>query len=246
MKDQRGGRAALGELFQGERVAEQLFPPAAQCGRDIEGVKPGRTQQRIILDRVGCREVVLGGAGGKVGCQLPALSLNSLVLAVSSKFIASPSLCSDASLRGVVESREKILWPPARVVLVVLRAETKTLSVKESGMGIVDFSLDGKVAIVTGGSKGIGRAIALAFAEHGADVVLAARGLEALERAKQDVAATGRRVVTVQADMSVSADCDKLYQATLEAFGGVDILVNNAAGVSLVTLAEETKPTSSG
>ena len=106
-------------------------------------------------------------------------------------------------------------------------------------MGIVDFSLDGKVAIVTGGSKGIGRAIALAFAEHGADLVLAARRPEALERAKQDVAATGRRVLTVQADMSISADCDKLYQATIKEFGGVDILVNNAAGVSLVTLAEE-------
>ena len=87
-------------------------------------------------------------------------------------------------------------------------------------MGIVDFSLDGKVAIVTGGSKGIGRAIALAFAEHGADLVLAARRPEALERAKQDVAATGRRVLTVQADMSISADCDKLYQATIEEFGG--------------------------
>ena len=113
--------------------------------------------------------------------------------------------------------------------------------VKEERMGIVDFSLDGKVAIVTGGSKGIGRAIALAYAEHGADLVLAARRPEALERAKQDVAATGRRVLTVQADMSVSADCDKLYQATIEEFGGVDILVNNAAGVSLVTLAEETE-----
>jgi len=108
-------------------------------------------------------------------------------------------------------------------------------------MGIVDFSLDGKVAIVTGGSKGIGRAIALAFAEHGADLVLAARRPEALERAKEDVAATGRRVLTVQADMSISADCDRLYRATLEEFGGVDILVNNAAGVSLVTLAEETE-----
>ncbi len=110
---------------------------------------------------------------------------------------------------------------------------------QEERMAIVDFSLDGKVAIVTGGSKGIGRAIALAFAEHGADLVLAARRPEALERAKQDVAATGRRVLTVQADMSISADCNKLYQATLEEFGGVDILVNNAAGVSLVTLAEE-------
>ncbi len=106
-------------------------------------------------------------------------------------------------------------------------------------MGIVDFSLEGKVAIVTGGSKGIGRAIALAFAEHGADLVLAARRPEALEKAKHDVAATGRRVLTVRADMSKSEDCDKLYQKTIEEFGGVDILVNNAAGVSPVTLAEE-------
>ncbi len=52
-------------------------------------------------------------------------------------------------------------------------------------MSIVDLSLEGKVAVVTGGSKGIGRAIALAFAEHGADVAIAARGQEAL-------AATGR------------------------------------------------------
>lgn len=106
-------------------------------------------------------------------------------------------------------------------------------------MPTVDFSLTDKVAIVTGGSKGIGRAIALAFAEHGADVVLAARGRDALDRAKAEVEATGRRALAVQADMSDSADCDKLYRAALDAFGGVDVLVNNAAGVSLVTLAEE-------
>ena len=106
-------------------------------------------------------------------------------------------------------------------------------------MGIVDFSLEGKVAIVTGGSKGIGRAIALAFAEHGADLVLAARRPEALEKARQDVAATGRRVLTVQADMSKTEDCDKLYEETIKEFGGVDVLVNNAAGASPVTLAEE-------
>ncbi len=106
-------------------------------------------------------------------------------------------------------------------------------------MGIVDFSLEGKVAIVTGGSKGIGRSIALAFAQHGADLVLAARSRQALEKAREDVAATGRRVLIVQADMSKSEDCDKLYKKTIEEFEGVDILVNNAAGVSLVTLADE-------
>jgi len=107
-------------------------------------------------------------------------------------------------------------------------------------MSIVDFSLDGKVAIVTGGSKGIGRAIALAFAEHGANVAIAARGAEALERTKQEIAATGRHVLAVQANMAEDADIEKLYQRTCKELGGVDILVNNAATISLGTLAEET------
>ena len=106
-------------------------------------------------------------------------------------------------------------------------------------MSIVNFSLDGKVAIVTGGSKGIGRAIALTFAEHGADVAIAARGTEALERTRQEITATGRRALVVQADMAEDADLEKLYRRTHEEFGGVDILVNNAATVSLVTLQEE-------
>jgi NAD(P)-dependent dehydrogenase (short-subunit alcohol dehydrogenase family) len=107
-------------------------------------------------------------------------------------------------------------------------------------MSVVDFSLNGKVAIVTGGSKGIGRAIALAFAEYGADVVIAARGAEVLERTKQEIAATGRRTLAVQADMAADADIETLYQRTCKEFGGVDILVNNAATVSLGTLAQET------
>ena len=95
-------------------------------------------------------------------------------------------------------------------------------------MAVVDLSLDGKIAIVTGGSKGIGRAIALAYAEHGADVVLAARGREALEATAGDVRALGRRAVTVAADMAVDADAEAVAQAAIEEFGGVDILVNNA------------------
>lgn len=95
-------------------------------------------------------------------------------------------------------------------------------------MPVVDLSLDGRVAVVTGGSKGIGRAIALAFAEHGADLVLAARGREALEATAEEVRALGRRAVTVSADMAVDADVEEVAQAAVEEFGGVDILVNNA------------------
>ncbi len=96
-------------------------------------------------------------------------------------------------------------------------------------MSIVDLSLDGKIAIVTGGSKGIGRAIALAFAEHGADVAIAARGVEALAATREEIEATGRRCLVVPADMASDADLERLYKETIATFGGVDILVNNAA-----------------
>ena len=80
IEGQRGGRAALGELFQGERMAEQLFSPAAQRCGDVERMKPGLTQQGIILDRIACLAVMLGRPGGEVCGQFLALGLNALVL----------------------------------------------------------------------------------------------------------------------------------------------------------------------
>lgn len=108
-------------------------------------------------------------------------------------------------------------------------------------MPIVDLSIEGKVAIVTGGSKGIGRAIALAFAEHGADLTIAARGAEALDRTRQEIAATGRRALTVQADIGKDGDIEKIYRETVAQFGGVDILVNNAAAGDSAGLLEMTQ-----
>ena len=96
-------------------------------------------------------------------------------------------------------------------------------------MSVVDFSLDGKIAIVTGGSKGIGRAIATGFAEHGADIVIAARGIDALQDAEEAIAETGRRALGIQADISNTADRETLVQRAVDEFGGVDILVNNVA-----------------
>ncbi len=93
----------------------------------------------------------------------------------------------------------------------------------------VDFSVKGKVAIVTGGSKGIGRAIALALAENGADVAIAARGREALEKTRHEIDATGRRCIALSADMADEKEWQRLVSETTAAFGGVDILVNNAA-----------------
>ena len=95
-------------------------------------------------------------------------------------------------------------------------------------MPIADFSLDGKVAIVTGGSRGIGRSIALALAEHGADVAIAARKPEALAEALAALSATGRRAIAVPTNVRHEDELRRLVDETLQRLGRVDILVNNA------------------
>jgi NAD(P)-dependent dehydrogenase (short-subunit alcohol dehydrogenase family) len=90
------------------------------------------------------------------------------------------------------------------------------------------FSLDGKVAIVTGASSGLGVAFAKALAEAGADVALGARRVERLEETRSLVEAAGRRAIAVRADVSDPDDCQALVDATVEEFGRVDVLVNNA------------------
>jgi dehydrogenase/reductase SDR family member 4 len=96
----------------------------------------------------------------------------------------------------------------------------------------VSFSVKDKVAIVTGGSKGIGRAIALTLAGHGADIAITARGREALEKTRAEIEATGRRCIVVSANMADENEWNRLVDETIAAFGGVDILVNNAAADS--------------
>jgi NAD(P)-dependent dehydrogenase (short-subunit alcohol dehydrogenase family) len=88
--------------------------------------------------------------------------------------------------------------------------------------------LEHKVGIVTGIGPGIGRAVALAFAREGADVALAARRPEVLAEVAQEVEALGRRAITVPTDVSDAEQCRRLADATHEAFGRVDVLVNNA------------------
>ena len=88
--------------------------------------------------------------------------------------------------------------------------------------------LEGKVAIVTGANSGIGKATAELFAREGADLVLAARRLDKLQEVEAYAASQGVRAISVATDVSKPEDCHRLVEAAVEAFGRIDVLVNNA------------------
>jgi 3-oxoacyl-[acyl-carrier protein] reductase len=99
----------------------------------------------------------------------------------------------------------------------------------------VDLGLAGKVALVTGSSRGIGRGIATRLVEEGADVVFCARGVEALEEAVGAVAGPGR-AHSVVADVTTSAGAAEVVTAAVTTFGGLDIVVNNVGGSGARTI----------
>ncbi|WP_051485469.1 SDR family NAD(P)-dependent oxidoreductase [Nocardioides sp. J54] len=90
------------------------------------------------------------------------------------------------------------------------------------------FRLDGKVAVVTGASSGLGVAIAQGMAAAGADVAIGARRRTGLARTRELVESLGRRCVAVETDVTSVADCDRLVAAAVDELGGCDVLVNNA------------------
>ena len=93
----------------------------------------------------------------------------------------------------------------------------------------MDLGLTGKVAVVTGGSEGIGRAAAQSLGREGASVVICARRGDVLEQAAQDVAeSTGAQIVPVTADVSQGEDVERVVQTAVDRFGRLDMLVNNA------------------
>lgn len=109
----------------------------------------------------------------------------------------------------------------------------------------MDLELNGKTAIVTGGSRGIGKAIARELAIEGVDVVISARGKEALEATAEELSSeTGRRVIPITVDTGDDASVEAMVAQANEALGHVDILINNAAvagGGAVPALHELTK-----
>ena len=107
------------------------------------------------------------------------------------------------------------------------------------------FSFEGKRALVTGGGRGIGRAIALALARQGADVAIAARGRDELEHVAGEIRAGGRKASVHVVDMGDTSKAVQMVDAAAKALGGLDVLVNNAGGIteldgSIGPLAETT------
>jgi len=98
------------------------------------------------------------------------------------------------------------------------------------GAGAIDLGIAGRVAVVTGGSRGVGRGCAIALAREGAKVCICARRLDRLEETAEEIRrATGAEVLVVQADMEQPEDIKRMVATVAERFGRIDILVNNAA-----------------
>jgi NAD(P)-dependent dehydrogenase (short-subunit alcohol dehydrogenase family) len=102
------------------------------------------------------------------------------------------------------------------------------------------FDLSNKIAVVTGGSRGLGKAMVLAFAKAGADIVIASRKIEACEAVAKEVEKLGRKALPVAAHVGKWSDNDKLAEAAYAKFGRVDILVNNAGMSPLAPSLSET------
>ncbi len=103
------------------------------------------------------------------------------------------------------------------------------------------FDLSDKVAIVTGGGRGLGRSIALALAEHGADVVVVSRTRAEVEKVANEISEMGRRSLPLAMDTSRRIDVERMVERTLEGWGQIDVLVNNAGIVVIKPAVDYTE-----
>src|SRR5437016_521108 len=124
----------------------------------------------------------------------------------------------------------------SRVVIVILcpsigSAATLTWNRASKTMSILDrFNLTGKRLFITGGSRGLGREMALAIADAGADVILVSRDPASLEKTAGAIRALGRQSWTITADVGKPAECEEACQSALQQHGPIDILINNVGG----------------
>src|SRR6185437_3164185 len=107
----------------------------------------------------------------------------------------------------------------------------RTISSDDRTRNRMEIRLDGRAAIITGGSKGLGLATAKRFAEAGADVAILARRAEMLEEARTALAATGRRIAAIPCDVATAEGVQRGFDGAMAALGRIDIVVNNA-GIS--------------
>src|SRR5437660_304332 len=139
-------------------------------------------------------------------------------------------LCAETARGEVVEVAN--VNSPQQIVIAGHRAAVEravALAVERGGNdGVSDAPLAGRVAVVTGGSRGIGAAIARLLAEAGAAVVVSGRDADRLERTAKDLEATGVPIAAVVADAASREDCDRLVDTAKQRFGRLDVLVNNA------------------
>lgn len=107
-------------------------------------------------------------------------------------------------------------------------------------MSVLDrFRLDGKRAFITGGSRGLGREMALALADVGADIVLVGREAESLNQTAEDIRKLGRQAETIIGDVGIPKDCETICQKVLAEHGPIDILINNVGGRRINVPVEE-------
>lgn len=105
----------------------------------------------------------------------------------------------------------------------------------------INLNLEGKIAVVTGAGRGIGRAVALALGRAGADVALAARTVTQLEEVGGEIVALGRRAVVVPSDVTRKSDVEELIARTVRELGGLHILVNNAATMAPSPIVDQSE-----